>query len=1486
MPGFNYITAKKGKLSCLWRGLLLLLLLCCSGYDGLSQVISNKGAFIKIHNDVFVISKDAINTTGSIINNGNLNLFGNYTSTANTLGNGFYRLGGNWTNTGGIFTPGSSTVIFNGTSLQLISKTGGEIFNNFSLVNTGADPSNRVILNDNVEVGGTLTMTSGNILTGSSVMYLSDFNALSLNYISTSGSRVIGKFRRGVGETGKDFLFPIGNANHYNPLNLKNNSSFFVAGNILSEFITADPGNIGLPLEDPPVEVDTTFKDGYWNLVADGFSSGDYNINLNGTGFSDTVTSVTRILKRDTGGDWEIDGSHEVADTVKSVAYRKNLGEDISPSGTQYALGRARPLIVKQPKDTIVCEDTNPFFKVISTGARTLKFQWYKVAEPKDLKLSNGSEYRGVRTDSLTILNAQLSDTGRYYCIITDRYKKSNRTDTVTLRVNKIPVATATPTAQDEECTNISIDQIFMGETYGVDDAIFLWTRDNPAGITSAMPLDGVVLAEGLAIPSYSFENITDSPITVTFTIIPQGPNPTLCTGIPITATITVNPKPRVVALNMKPEICDLGTTEITLTSPTAMTSGNIKFDYNITKTGGAELIGNTDPASDLSRGTKLEFQYENNSASIQSVHYYVTPKVDNYVCPPGDVVDVEVKVHAVPVLGITELEPMKCDGSVTSGALRVDIPAGADPYSVEWFGPTNYHNTTDFSLFDVSEGRYDVIVTDNLGCVGSDSISFNASIPRPYLYAKAITCRDSADARLYIGVNSGISPFTYELFKNNVLIDNGNFIDTYPAEMKQYDNISAGIFKLMITDKNGCTGSISVNLQDPPLMKATFDVTKVSCKGGTNGSVKVTMTGGRGGPYTYHWTTTDGLITGADNTNELIDVSAGTYYVDVNDKLGCPSRFTVIVGEPDGMELVSFAARNITCNGLSDGSISMKIKGGTGAYSYSWTGPNGFTSIADTISGLFPGTYTCTVTDEQGCMLYATPGVKPSFTLTQPEAISVIGVLSSSLNGGYNINCNDGTGSVNIDVTGGTGNYSYEWSTSDGSGIIAGEKDQPSLKAGTYKLIVRDGNKCPATIDYVITEPDPLTIKLYPVDITCDADQSFDNGSIDLIVTGGVSGYSYTWSNGAATENISGLNEGTYTVTVTDLNNCTASGSATIKLPPPLKISTILSQYKSYEVSCYGLADGEIYVTAESGQGPFTYSLKGPDNYFVVNATGKFLSLKAGEYELVVTDANHCTAQEVIRLREPGKLEARFVLSNSVFGGYNINCAGDSTGTIVVNPHNSVNNVAYIWSDGFSGRSRSGLKAGEYHVVITDDNYCQAEATAVLTQPDSIKLSLVITPPFCPAMPDGAISTIISRGIPGMQYSYKWSDNSSTEHLINIPGGYYKVNITDLNGCVVRDSVNLVPENETCLIIPNIISPNGDLVNDYWNIGKKELYPDMVITIFNRWGDPVWKSERGYPNPWNGRGNGIALPVDSYHYIIDLKDGSEPLIGNITIVK
>jgi gliding motility-associated-like protein len=578
----------------------------------------------------------------------------------------------------------------------------------------------------------------------------------------------------------------------------------------------------------------------------------------------------------------------------------------------------------------------------------------------------------------------------------------------------------------------------------------------------------------------------------------------------------------------------------------------------------------------------------------------------------------------------------------------------------------------------------------------------------------------------------------------------------------------------------------------------------------------------------------------------------------------------------------------NIACSGGNTGSIDITINGGTLPYTYLWKDLASYTATTHNISNLNAGTYYCTVTDNHGCVLKLLPlSTLPTFTLKEPPPLSIAEVMPTT--NGYNISCNGGNnGIINVTVTGGSGvGYTYNWSTANGSGIVSGSNVQTALTAGTYTIIVTDGYGCQATKVYTLTEPSKLATTLVPSDITCAA-PLYNNGSINLTASGGVPAYSYLWSpNGAITNYISGLTQGNYSVIVTDANGCLKNDNITINNPLPVLFDTTLSHpyQNSYNISCNGYTNGSISVTPTQGTAPYSFKWTYPD--LSTRTAQNIDTLKAGDYSLEIIDSKYCKATETISLTEPGKLDMIIDTSRSTAGQYSINCAGGKTGSIDITPVNAVGTVKYFWSDGSSSKTRTDMPAGVYTVIIVDANYCRTTSAVTLRAPDSLKISFSVSEPWCPDKPDGAIGTTVTGGVAGTDYTYKWSPDGSTgSSLANILPGIYGLTVTDLNNCVMSKSVDLKPQQESCLVIPNAISPNGDLINDVWNIGYIELYPNVEIMIFNRWGETLWRSARGYPDPWDGTSNGSNLPIDSYHYIIDLHNGHKPIVGNVTIVR
>ena len=1026
--------------------------------------------------------------------------------------------------------------------------------------------------------------------------------------------------------------------------------------------------------------------------------------------------------------------------------------------------------------------------------------------------------------------------------------------------------------------------------------------------------------------------NQTDAWQNVIYRVVPV--SPVGCADGPsVNAVVKVNPTPRAVPLNsIKPAICYGGTSEITLTTPSVMTSGSIKFDYTISFTGvPGDITGNSNPENDKLPGDKLIFQYRNSAPpsridSVNSVRFAIRPKVvsmDNgMVCNAGRIVVPEVQVHPKTIkynypltngTGILVTKPLTCTtpvGSSSLAALKVIVTKGADQYHVSWTGPFGFPPNDSIEISNIRVGKYTVSVIDNLGCRNDSSYTVKSQTANPILTPTVIlpginvSCPEGTNGSVSLFVTGGSTyPYSFTLIRNtSEIIRTGlltqNFVFGDTNTYKTYTGLRSGAYTLAIKDINGCEVFKNADLREPLPITVSFEKSdrsgfNVSCRGYNDGWAKATPSGGNGS-YTYLWYAANGVPLTVSTNSELLDsIPAGKYYLLTRDLLNCSKLDSVTLVEPDGMQLLGSEVsmnpdgnKNISCSSGSNGYIKLNIGGGSGVYNYFWTGPGSFTANTKDISGLVAGTYVATVKDNNNCLLKILPGsTLPTFTLTEPTPIVITGVVSKSADQGYNINCYGGnTGSINITAAGGgIGTYIYNWSTADGTGIIDGQKDQSGLTAGTYTLRVTDSNGCVAIKVFTLTQPPLFGTVLKGNDITCQS-PGFNNGSIVLTVTGGVAPFTYSWSNGAATKDINGLVQGKYKVTVTYNNTCQRSDSVTISLPPVLTYSKTVTDYNGFNVSCYGLSDGSIKITPTSGVAPYIYSWVSTNGF--TGTSQDITGIKAGQYVFNIMDNNYCKATEVITITEPGKLDIGVTLSSSNAGGFNINCAGASTGTIDLNPINPVKSVNYLWADGIFGKSRKYLTAGTYDIVIKDANNCYAAQTITLTQPDTIKLKFDISKPFCPDKPNGEIRLKMTGGVIGTDYTYKWSDNSTGRTLSNIPKGYYKVTVSDMNGCTVKDSVIVTPLNETCLIIPNAISPNGDLINDVWNIGEKELYPLMEIKVFNRWGEAIWKSEKGYPNPWDGTSNGVKLPIDSYHYTIDLHNGTKPLVGNITIVR
>ncbi len=750
------------------------------------------------------------------------------------------------------------------------------------------------------------------------------------------------------------------------------------------------------------------------------------------------------------------------------------------------------------------------------------------------------------------------------------------------------------------------------------------------------------------------------------------------------------------------------------------------------------------------------------------------------------------------------------CAGDAT-GAIDITV-SGQAPFTFSW----NTGATTE-DVSGLPAGTYWVTVTDGRGCSKTDT--FTITEP-PALVIDSITTVDPSgcgtnDGSATVWVSGGTAPYTYSW-------SNGQTTATATG-------LGGGSYTVTVTDANGCQVSGTANLTDPAAPIITLDsVRDVSCNGGADGGIWITVTGGTS-PYSYSWSN------GA-TTDDITGLSAGSYSVTVTDAGGCTASQSYTVNEPPALVIDSVKTQDPSTCGASDGSATAYVSGGTAPYSYLWQ-PGGQTTNPAT--GLSAGLYTVYVTDAKGCIDSATVG------LTDPGApvITTDSVVDISCNGAAD-------GAIYITVTGGSGNYSYSWNHG------ATTEDVTNLAAGNYSVSVTDNTTgCSATQSYTVTEPPVLVIATDSVvDVKCFGEST---GGIFVSISGGTPGYTYSWNNGATTEDLANVPAGTYNLTVTDANGCTQTMTFTVQEPPQL----VIALDSTVNVRCAGEATGAVFISVNGGTPGYTYSW---DN----GTTSEDLTnVPAGNYTVTITDANGCTQQRSFNITEPDPLDTANVQVIAP------RCY-DTLGSVTVQIVGGVSPYQVSWSNGSTGASLQA-PPGTYTATVQDANQCTwtfniqipAGAPPVLVQ--AHEDTIVIT------YGDTAWLNAQTTGID----NYTWNPDSN---LVEVAPGqayalpqdstYFVVTGYDSAGCVSTDTIWVFVLKDLELYVPNFFSPNGDGVNENWEIFGP-IAEVLYCRIVNRWGNLVYESTDLKPQQvWDGQCQSGPCPDGVYVYELRIK--------------
>ncbi len=751
--------------------------------------------------------------------------------------------------------------------------------------------------------------------------------------------------------------------------------------------------------------------------------------------------------------------------------------------------------------------------------------------------------------------------------------------------------------------------------------------------------------------------------------------------------------------------------------------------------------------------------------------------------------------LFAQPVLVEVITTDVSCNGD-NDGTVLIRITGGAAPYTFTIFrGIDNQVSPSTADTFytfpAVSANNWHITVEDNNNVGFSE---FNAAIVSEpelaYISNEIITpisCFGDADGELQVTAAGGSGDFSFELNPGSVT----NATGIYPS-------LSPGDYTITLSDLTCVTSVLSntLTLTNPDLISISSEsVNDVSCNGGTDGYFHVTAAGGTGA-YTYTLNP-DAIDNSNGNFNNL---PIGTYSVDVTDANSCTSATSssLEIKEPALLTIDSEASTDITCNGDNDGTITITASGGTAPYSFTLN-PGSINNATGSFSGLTPGDYTVTLDDANSCG----PVTSSIITIIEPDKITITSTNSSD------ISCkddNDGT----IDVTATASNNPLTYTLNPGAIQSNATGSFTALADGTYSVNVSDPLGCSeATGSIIISNPEAISITSESkIDISCN---SADDGSISVTATGGTGSLHYALNPGAILQtnngDFTGLSPNTYSVSVTDDNTCPVAVSVNFDITESAILA--FASEASTDITCNGVNDGSITVTASGGTAPYSYTLN-PGS--ITNATGIFSGLAVGSYTVSLTDNMLCgpVISSTFDITDtPGmiiSLEKTDIL-----------CNGDANGTITVSATGGALPYEYSRDDIMYQASNKfiDLTQKSYTIWVRDANGCIASDDISISEPFKLIISseFNISNNLCYGDSLGEIRILsVEGGVTPYLYSIDGGSNYVvTSDFQSLPAGAYQVMVKDDNNCIASGSLlNIDQPQEIKILNYNQVDVTG----------------------------------------------------------------------------
>nr|MBP7409010.1 SprB repeat-containing protein [Flavobacteriales bacterium] len=696
------------------------------------------------------------------------------------------------------------------------------------------------------------------------------------------------------------------------------------------------------------------------------------------------------------------------------------------------------------------------------------------------------------------------------------------------------------------------------------------------------------------------------------------------------------------------------------------------------------------------------------------------------------------------------------CFGGST-GWINLEITGGTGPYSTAWSGPNGYASTNE-DIVDLSAGTYNVLVTDANGCTAGGS--FNMTQPdalQPTITSvQQISCFGLNNGGATADISGGMPPFNCAW--NTTPVQNSPSVS----------GLEPGNYSVTITDGYGCTSVGNVTITEPSGLDLSFIAASNirNCQGQAqeDGTATALAVGGSG-PYTYEWNTTP-----AQNTATATFSTSGNYTVTAMDANGCAVSSDIDISQPGTSSASILSQTNVTCFGDNIGNATIEITGGASVMVIEWnTVPM---QIGATVSGLATGTYTATAQHADGCQTNLDVVIDGPLN---PLTATIDPNITNELCAG------DFSGSATVIPNGGGAPYSYAWNTSP----VQTSATASDLAAGLWSVVVTDAFGCSTPANATIGGP-ALPLSVLITDHTNVLCSGAAQGSATADGSDGTPTYSYAWdcippqTGPIATD----LVAGTYTVTATDANGCTASASVDI-LGPNDEIHAVVEDHSN--VSCFGGNDGSATISASGGSNSFSYVWNTVPPQTGPTATG----LEAGTYLVAVSDNNGCDTTKFVPVGIGGPASP-LVMDLAITA---MRCGEVEDAAADVTMSGGQAPYTYQWSDSFGNSTGiedvTNLGAGDYFLHVFDAFGCALDTSFSIVEPDAITLQATVTAVPCQGSTTGSIEAIVGGGTGSVSLAWSGPNSftSNSPYISDLEAGNYILTLTDDNACILTDT-------------------------------------------------------------------------------------------------